>query len=73
MQVKFFDVGGSNARWTAQVEEINYENLYNEVKRSGAILSSDIEFSYDDESGKGVIIVGLVRTVGKFEVTKANP
>ena len=55
-------------KWTAEVDELNFENLYKQVKSKGAILSSDIEFKFDDETQTGIIIVGAVRTVGKFEI-----
>ncbi len=68
MKVQFIDVGGFNMRWAAEMPEITYDNLYKEVKSKGAIMSHDIDFSYNDETKKGAIVVGMVRTVGTFEV-----
>ncbi|UTZ44534.1 hypothetical protein [Vibrio campbellii] len=70
--MNFIDVGGSSMNWSAEIGELNYENLYKEVKEKGALMSNDIEFRYEEESGKGFIIVGMVRTGGKFEVVQAN-
>ncbi|WP_210467470.1 hypothetical protein [Vibrio crassostreae] len=70
MQVNFIDVGSSSMNWSAEVDELNYENLYNEVKKRGALYSNDVEFRYEEDSGKGLIIVGMVRTGGKFEVVQ---
>lgn len=72
MQVNFINVGGSSMNWSAEMEELNYENLYSEIKKRGALYSNDIEFRYEEESGKGFIIVGMVRTGGKFEVVKTK-
>ena len=72
MQVNFIDVGGSSMNWSAEIDELNFENLYNQVKGRGGLYSNDIEFRYDEVSGQGVIIVGMVRTVGKFEVIQSK-
>ena len=68
MKVKFFDVGSTNASWTAEIKSLDYEVLYRQVKSKGAIMSSGIEFTYDEESKEGDIIVGMFRKVGEFKV-----
>ncbi|MCG9575428.1 hypothetical protein L1D14_04175 [Vibrio tubiashii] len=70
MQINFIDVGGSSMNWSTEMDELNFESLYKEVKESGALYSKNIEFRFEEESGKGFIIVGMVRTVGKFEVVR---
>lgn len=70
MQVRFIDVGGFNMNWTADLPELNYDNLYKAVKSKGALGSQDIEFTYDENSKKGDIVVGMFRTVGTFEVVE---
>ena len=68
MKVKFKGVGASNQNWTADIEKLDHDLFYSEVKSSGAIMSSDIDFSVDDNGINGQIIVGGFRVVGEFEV-----
>lgn len=68
MKVQFTNVGGSNMSWTATIPALNFEQLHSQVKKRGAVMSESVEFSYDEESKTGSVIVGMFRVVGEFKV-----
>lgn len=62
MKVEFIGVGRGNDNWISECDkELNYEWLYQEVKK--VLMSDEIDFS--DE---GDIIVGGFRKVGEFKI-----
>ncbi len=68
VDVKFSDVGRLNATWTAKIRlhddgMIDGEEMYESVRKSGALNSRGIDFTAD-----GLIIVGGFRAVGKWEI-----
>ena len=66
MKVAFKNLGRNNSNFVADIKELSYDELYKAVK--GHLLSREIEFNYNDETKKGVVIVGIVRVVGEFEI-----
>ena len=58
----------NNLNWTANIRSLSYEALLGQVKNKGALMSNSVEFTFDDETQRGSIIVGIVRKVGEFEV-----
>jgi hypothetical protein len=72
LTIKFIEVGASKLSWSTQVKELSHETLLAAVKGKGALMSSDIDFSYDEQSGSGQVIVGMFRTVGRFEVAEGQ-
>jgi hypothetical protein len=64
MKVKFTDVGRLKKSWEVETKEIDYNFLYRQVKKNGALHSSDLDF-YDN----GTITAGG-RRVGMFEVAE---
>lgn len=68
MKVHFSNVGYGNRSWTAECKSgLSYEWLYNQIKPY--VMSHDIEFRYDEQTGLGLIFGGF-RTIGGFEVKK---
>jgi hypothetical protein len=72
MQVDFINVGASSKCWIAELAKLDHDLFYDEVARSGALMSKNIEFSVDDNGEHGQIIVGGVRVVGKFLAKSQN-
>jgi hypothetical protein len=64
--VEFKNIGRNGVNFKKCWEEVTYKNFYDAVKPF--LLSRDIEFSYNEETGKGFVIVGMVRPVGEFEI-----
>lgn len=62
MRVKFIRVGRANQSWSAEVDAVTEEWLYQQVKRKGAVASVDVHFG--DE---GEIFAGITQ-VGSFQV-----
>lgn len=64
MKVFFEGVGYSNASFSRECGgELTYNWLYKQIKPY--CMSCCIEFSYDEETGEGLIFGGL-RTIGTF-------
>lgn len=68
-QVKITDLGRFNVTVTNEMDEVKYDNLREMVFPH--LVSSTIDF-FVDEDGKGSVIVGGFRTVGKIRVTKVK-
>jgi len=68
MKVNFINVGSNNMSWTAEIEKLDHDLFYNEVKSKMAIMSSGIDFSIDDNGINGQVIVGGMRIVGEFQI-----
>lgn len=68
MKVEFSNVGMNNMNWTANIKELSFDSLYRQVKNKGALGSRDVDFSFDEKSQTGCIIVGMFRKVGEFKV-----
>lgn len=66
MKVKFSNLGANKANFTAEMSEINFNNLYNVVRPY--LHSSVIDFDFDTKGKTGTVFVGLVRPVGTFTV-----
>ncbi len=68
MKVYFENVGAQDECWTAEVNDLTWDSLYTEVKGKGCIMSQCIDFYYNKTANEGLIVVGYVRTVGKYKV-----
>lgn len=68
VKVKFLEVGLFKDSWDAGLTELSFEELEKAVKTRGALMSNDIEFTYDEETSEGIIFVGGFRAVGTFQV-----
>lgn len=68
IKVKFLEVGRNKVCWDAELAELSFEELEGAVKARGALMSSDIEFSYDEDKKEGFVLVGGFRAVGTFQV-----
>lgn len=69
-RVDFSDVGRSHKNFSVNMEEINYDNLYEAVKPY--LLSSfSIGFALNDEVGVGVVEVGFYR-MGTFKIHRID-
>lgn len=67
MDIIFRKVGRAKKTWNAKIEELSYENMYNEVKKNSALMSRDFHFDFDEEKKTGEIYAGF-RKVGEFQV-----
>lgn len=68
MKVFFERVGHSNANFTRECKgELSYDWLYKQIKPY--CMSRNIEFSYNEETGAGLIFGGL-QTIGGFRIEK---
>ena len=71
MTVYFENVGHSNANFTRECKkELTYEWLYRQVKPY--CMSRNLDFSYDEETGEGLIFGGF-QTIGRFRIENENP
>ena len=68
MKVEFIDVGMNKKSWSAEISDLFHEELFKEVKKNGDIMSQNIDFTYDNETNSGQVIVGGFRIVGTFKV-----
>lgn len=66
--IEFVEVGRGRHTWTTRVKQLSHGALLRAVKQKGALMSSDIEFGFDDETQEGAIFVGGFRKVGRFRV-----
>lgn len=65
ISVEFFEVGREKKRFTATLSEIDHDEMYKVVRRSGALMSRDISFSQNPDTNTGIIHAGM-HTVGKW-------
>lgn len=80
VKVKFIDVGAHNASWSIDMHlptettapVILEEFIADAVRRKGVLMSRTIEAHIDDTGSAGSIVVGMVRTVGRFEIHEAG-
>jgi hypothetical protein len=62
--VTFQNVGRSKATFSTTMEKINGPSLLRAVRPH--LMSSDIDFTADEEERVGLVVVGGFRTVGEF-------
>mgnify|MGYP001126787708 CR=1 FL=1 len=67
--VKFINIGRNKYSWEKHLDEINPEIIEHEIRKSGSLMSRNIEVVFQDFS-KGMIFAGMY-CVGRFEVIKA--
>lgn len=73
MTVTFTDVGRSKKCWTAECNEpLSHEWLEGQIRKQGALGSSDIEFNLVSDT-LGEIVVGVFRVVGLFKLSEPIP
>lgn len=66
--VEFIDVGRNKHRWTERLTQQPTEPiLANLVRKRGALMSQDIECD------AGLVIVGGMREVGRYEIREVAP
>lgn len=68
MKAHFYDVGRDKREWISEIETLDYETLYREVRRSGALLSNEIEFYQEKENEKNIVIEAGFRIVGRIQI-----
>jgi hypothetical protein len=71
--VEFQDVGRAKKSWTATLQRFTHSALYREVKRQNALGSTGIDFDYNEDEKRGLIVVGGFRVVGSFTVSDLAP
>lgn len=74
MKIKFIEVGRNNQTWDAEcsansISELEYDWLYDQVKRNAYVRSNDLEFLLHEDETNGVITAGF-HTIGKFQIIK---
>lgn len=69
MKVQFSNVGRRKVSWEAELKTFDWDSLYKQVKSRGELLSTDIDFPFDEETGEGEVWAGGV-TVGQFKIVK---
>lgn len=70
--VEFQSVGRAKRTWTTILPELSEVALYRAVKQRGALGSREIDFDYNEDEKRGLIVVGGFRVVGAFKVTEAT-
>ena len=78
MKIKFIDVGRNNANWEADckaenIEDLEYEWLYSQVKKRAMVMSKEIDFLLDSTNYIHGIITAGFHTIGKFTILQAHP
>lgn len=71
-EVEFIDVGRSKQSWSATLRGMTYRELYDSVRENRALMSGDVEFNWDRETGEGVIYVGFGRRAGEFRAKRVR-
>lgn len=66
--VEFINVGRGKKSWRQPLDKLSDQALYRAVKKSGALGSTDIDFTLD-ENGNGKIYAGF-HNVGEFRFIK---
>ena len=66
-KVQFIKVGRGKRTWTSEMQKVTPNLLADEVARSGALMSRDIEVEWDIDTMKGKIYAGF-HSVGTFEI-----
>lgn len=67
MKVQFSNVGRFKKSWEAELKTFDYNSLYKQVRTKGELMSKDIEFDFDEETGEGKVFAGTA-IVGQFKV-----
>ena len=68
MKVEFTNVGRNKKSWIADLPVVNDARLHEAVKKSGALASRDIDFTFEDDEQSGEVLVGGFRAVGTWKV-----
>lgn len=70
--VNFVGVGRSNKSWSVTMDQTPTEPILERyVRKSGALMSRDIECVFDEDLEHGIILAGM-RGVGAFRVRAAD-
>lgn len=70
--VEFVGVGRNKKSWSVTMDQFPTERILDRhVRKSGALMSSDIECLFDDDLEHGYILAGM-REVGAFRVRQAD-
>ena len=72
MIIKFIEVGRNKTSWKAaspakDINELEYDWLYSQVKKRGYVMSKYIEFLLNKDGINGIITAGF-HTIGKFKI-----
>lgn len=68
--IDFIDVGRSDRSWTESFSNPpSYRAILKSIKKHHALMSRNVDFSLDLETGEGLIFAGM-RSVGKMRVRK---
>lgn len=70
MKVTFTDVGRDKRTWTAEIDELTDAALVRSIRKS-ALLSSGIDVEFETPTS-GLVIVGGLRVVGRFQAVNEN-
>ena len=67
MLVKYMDVGRAKQTWETRHHMLTPKTLWNEIKKSGALMSDQMRFIIEAEnSNRGLILVHPARIVGSL-------
>lgn len=72
MKIKFIEVGRMKRTWESEcpaknVDELDYNWMYSQVKKNGLVMSSDLDFFVNEDGKSGTITAGFY-TIGKFQI-----
>ena len=75
MKIKFIEVGRNNASWESEcpannIEEMEYDWFYSQVKKRAMVMSTDLDFLLNKENNTDGIITAGFHTIGKFQIVK---
>lgn len=71
MTVEFSNVGRDKKTWTAEVADLSDRTLIRQIHNNSALMSSGIDFAWNDAGDEAGIYVGGFRRVGALRVTGA--
>jgi hypothetical protein len=73
VSVEFIEVGRKRLTWIAEMGDTSDPQMLREIRRSGALMSQDVDVQWERDGYTAHIFVGLLRLVGTARVLRGGP
>lgn len=68
MKVHFNNVGRNKRSWTSEFSKVTTDQLAEEARNKGGLMSSEVDVELNDTASAGVVLVGGWREVGTLTI-----
>jgi len=68
MKVHFNNVGRNKRSWTSEFSKLTTDQLAEEARNKGGLMSSEVDVELNDTASAGVVLVGGWRSVGTLTI-----